>query len=175
MFKQAGIEIKHFNEEVEMYKQSTSRLNPVQNKITKEFLSTVYIVKDEKVLLTWNKKVSSFIPVGGHVEEGELPHECAIREAKEESGFDIEIISAREMQHSNLPQNFDMQVDVIKPDHHHINISYIGKIASGEMLKESDEQTELRWFSKEEIISHPQIFNNTKEKALKAIEFMKSF
>jgi dCTP deaminase len=146
----------------------------IKTKITREFLSTVYVVKDEKVLLTWNKKVNKFIPVGGHIENGELPHECAIREAKEESGFDIEILNAREMIHSNLPQNLDMQVDVIKPDHHHINISFIGKIKSGEMLKESDEQTELKWFSKEEIINHPEIFDNTREKALKAIEFMKT-
>jgi len=144
------------------------------NKITKEFLSTVYIVKNGKVLLTWNKKVNKFIPLGGHVDKGELPCECAIREAKEESGFDIEIINAREMQHSNLPQNLDIQLDIIKPDHHHINLSYIGKIIGGKMFKKSDEGTELRWFSAEEIINHPEIFDNTKEKALKVIELIKN-
>ena len=143
-------------------------------KITKEFLATVYVVQEDKVLLTWNKKVNGFVPVGGHVDEGELPQECAIREAKEESGFDVEIISARKMEHSNLPQNLDIQVDIIKPDHHHINISFIGKIVGGEMLSESDEQTALKWFSKEEIENNTQVFPNTREKCLLALDFIKN-
>ena len=143
------------------------------NKITKEFLSTVYIIENEKVLLTWNKKVKKFIPLGGHVDQNELPCECAIREAKEESGYDIKLIDLGNLKIKNLPQNLDIQLDIIKPDHHHINLSYIGKIKSGEMLEKSDEGTELKWFSIEEIINHPEIFDNTREKALKAIELIK--
>ena len=41
------------------------------------------------------------------------------------------------------------------------------------MHDKSDEGTELRWFSPEDIINHPDIFDNTKEKALKAIELVK--
>lgn len=143
-------------------------------KITREFLSTVYIVNNGKVLLTWNKKVNKFIPLGGHIDENELPCECAIREAKEESGYDIELIELGGLKIKNLPQNLDIQLDIIKPDHHHINLSYIGKIIGGEMLEESDEGTELKWFSSEEIINHPEIFENTKEKALKTIELVKN-
>ena len=140
----------------------------------REFLSTVYVVKDGKALLTFNKKVQKFIPVGGHIEENELPCQSAIREAKEESGYDIELIDLGELKIKNLPQNLDIQLDVIKPDHHHINISYIGKVIGGEMLKESDEGTALKWFSPEELKSLTEIFENTREKALKAIELTSS-
>ena len=143
------------------------------NKTTKEFLSTVYIIEEGKVLLTWNKKVNKFIPLGGHVDKDELPCDCAIREAKEESGYDIELIDLGNLKIKNLPQNLDIHLDIIKPDHHHINLSYIGKIVGGKMLDKSDEGTELRWFSPEDIINHPDIFDNTKEKALKAIELVK--
>lgn len=40
------------------------------------------------------------------------------------------------------------------------------------MLGESDEGTELKWFAPDEIINHLEILENTKEKALKAIELM---
>ena len=44
------------------------------------------------------------------------------------------------------------ELDIIEEDHHHINLSYIGKIIGGEMLSESDEGTELKWFSLSEIL-----------------------
>ncbi len=139
------------------------------SQITKEFLSTVYIVNENKVLLTWNKKVCRWIPLGGHIESNELPCDSVIREAKEESGFDIELIDLGNLKIKNLPQNFDIQLDIIKPDHHHINISYIGRIIGGSMKELSDEGTALKWFSPLEINMCNEIFSNTKEKALKSI------
>lgn len=138
----------------------------------REFISTVYVVRDKRVLLTFNKNINKFIPLGGHIEPNELPCSSVIREAKEESGFDIELIDLRGLENKNLAQNWDIQLDVIKPDHNHINLSYIGKVIGGEQLEKSDEGTELRWFSPEEIITSSEILKNTKEKALKAIEIM---
>lgn len=143
-----------------------------QIKPIREFLSTVYVVNEGKVLLTFNKKIMKFIPVGGHIDPNELPCDAAIREAKEESGYDIELVDTGDLKIRNLPQNLDIQLDIIKPDHHHINLSYVGKIIGGKMLNKSDEGTELKWFSAEEIMNHPQILDNTKEKCLKAIAMM---
>jgi 8-oxo-dGTP pyrophosphatase MutT (NUDIX family) len=137
----------------------------------REFLSTVYIVKDGKVLLTFNKNIRKFIPVGGHIDKNELPCESVIREAKEESGFDIELINPKAPNVRNLPPNFDIGLDIIKPDHHHINISYIGKIIGGNQLKKSDEDTELKWFSPEEL-KDLDTLDNIREAAIKAIEII---
>ncbi|MFH1308363.1 MAG: NUDIX domain-containing protein [archaeon] len=149
----------------------------------REFISTIYIIKEEKVLLIWNKKVGSFIPLGGHLEEDELPCEAAIREAKEESGFEIELINTEKKEITSptgakrvfLPQNFIIGLDVIKPDHHHINMGYVGKIINGQQLEKSDENTELRWFSKEEITNNSKIFDNVKLEAEKAIKLMEDY
>ena len=136
---------------------------------TREFLGTVYIVDGEKVLLTFNKKVQNYVPVGGHTDENELPCACAIREAKEESGYDIELIDGNDFGSSQIPQNFAIGLDEIKPDHHHINLAYVGKIIAGEELAESDEGTELKWFTKEELEQLEDLFENVKEGALKAL------
>lgn len=140
--------------------------------IKREFVATVFIVKDGKVLLTFNKKINKFIPLGGHIAENELPCESVIRESKEESGFDIELIDLGDLKNKNLPQNLDIQLDIIKPDHHHINLSYIGKVIGGEQLEKSDENTELKWFSPEELTKCEETLENIKEKALKAIEII---
>jgi ADP-ribose pyrophosphatase YjhB (NUDIX family) len=138
----------------------------------REFLSTVYIVKDGKVLLTFNKKVKKFVPLGGHIDENELPTDAAIREAKEKSGFDIELLNPRKYGRKEMIQNLDIGLDIIKPDHQHINISYIGRIIGGNQLKESDEETELRWFNAQDLLNSCEIFNNTRGSGLKAIEIV---
>ena len=143
----------------------------------REFISTVYVVNKNKVLLTFNKNVKKFIPLGGHIDPNELPCQAAIREAKEESGYEIELLDLdgkTSLEKTNLKQNFDIQLDKIGEDHHHINISYIGKIVGGEMRKESDEGTALKWFSKKELKNIEKIFENTREKALKALKLTKN-
>ena len=141
----------------------------------REFLGTVYIIDNGKVLLTFNKKVQNYVPLGGHVDENELPCECAVREAKEESGYDIELIDGNDFTSSKIPQNFSIGLDIIKPDHHHINIAYIGRIIGGEELDKSDEGTELRWFTKDESEQIEDLFEDVKEGGLKALQIFDKY
>jgi len=69
--------------------------------LTHKLATLCYIVyqntttgKDELLLLYRNKKVNDFhegkyIPPGGRFELGETPLECAIREIREETGYDL--------------------------------------------------------------------------------------
>jgi len=137
--------------------------------ITKEFVATVFIVKDRKVLMTWNKKVNNWIPLGGHVDANELPCDCAIREAKEESGLDVELISANnKLKTNNLIQPVQVKLDHIKEDHKHINLAYFGMVKGGECLKIDDEGKELRWFSREDL-DKENLIPNVKELAFEAL------
>lgn len=139
----------------------------------REFLSTVFIVKDNKALMTWNKKVKTWIPLGGHIEPNELPCDSVIREAKEESGLDIELVCPYDKSETgNLTQPVHIHLDDIKDDHKHINLIYFGVVKGGELLKESDERTPLKWFSQEEL-EKENLLPNIKEWALKAIGLLK--
>jgi cytidyltransferase-like protein len=145
------------------------KMNDEEIKPKRELLGTVYIVDGERVLLTWNKTISQFIPVGGHTDENELPCDCAVREAKEESGYDIKLIDGNDFKSHSIPQNFSIGLDIIKPDHHHINVAYAGKIVGGELMEESDEETELRWFTKEEL-ENENLLDSVKEAAFIALD-----
>lgn len=54
-----------------------------------------YIEKDDEVLMLYrNKKKNDinkgkWLGVGGHIEEGESPYECVVREIKEETGLEV--------------------------------------------------------------------------------------
>lgn len=141
--------------------------------ITREFISTVFVVKDGKVLMTWNKKVSNWIPIGGHIEANELPCDSVIREAKEESGLDIDLVSPSEKSETaNLVQPVHIHLDHIKEDHEHINLIYFAIVKGGECKKLDDEGKELKWFSKEEL-EKENLMPNVKEWAIKAVENVK--
>lgn len=143
-------------------------------KITREFLSTVFIVNNAKVLMTWNKKVNTWIPIGGHIEPNELPCNSVTREAKEESGLDIELVSPYDKSKTaNLIQPVHIHLDHIKEDHKHINLIYFGIVKGGQLLEESDEQTPLKWFSKEEL-EKGDLIPNIKEWAIEALSQLES-
>ncbi len=140
--------------------------------IIKEFISTVFVVKNNKVLMTWNNKINNWIPIGGHIESNELPCDSVIREAKEESGLDIEIISPlTNSENINISQPVHINLDHIKENHKHINLIYFGIIKNGVCFKIDDEGKELRWFTKEEL-ENKSLIPNVKEWATKALQHL---
>jgi len=143
--------------------------------IVREFISTVFVVDKHKVLLTWNNKVKNWIPIGGHIDPNELPHSSVIREAKEESGLDIEIVAPFDKaKTSNIIQPIHLNHDIIKPDHEHINLIYLGIVKGGECFEIDDEGKELRWFTKDELEKKDDMIPNVKEWAMEALDQLKS-
>jgi 8-oxo-dGTP pyrophosphatase MutT (NUDIX family) len=59
----------------------------------KHFTATAFVFDASmRVLLVFHKKIQTWLPPGGHMDPNETPEETAIREVKEETGLDIEIV-----------------------------------------------------------------------------------
>ncbi|MBT4937442.1 NUDIX domain-containing protein [Candidatus Peregrinibacteria bacterium] len=137
----------------------------------KHFTATALIIYNKKILLLKHKKLKSWLPPGGHLEENEMPHEGAKREAKEETGLDIEIISSRNI---NIPKSkFSQEIprphlclEEIIPEHkevaehRHIDFVFLAKAKNLKLLKSPEE--ELRWFDYAAIekLSSEEIFED---------------
>jgi len=61
--------------------------------IERHFTASGYIVHEGRTLLLWHKKLSMWLPPGGHCEPNEDPAQAACREAEEESGLAVEVIA----------------------------------------------------------------------------------
>jgi 8-oxo-dGTP pyrophosphatase MutT (NUDIX family) len=60
-----------------------------------DFTVAIFVVHDGKVLLIHHRKLDQWLPLGGHIELDEDPEQAALREAKEESGLDVELLGER--------------------------------------------------------------------------------
>lgn len=88
--------------------------------------------------------------IGGFLEYGEHPEKAVRREAREETGFDIEI-----------EKSLGIYMDSYGPEKYStLNICYIAKIVGGE-AKPGDDIEELKWFTADEL---PEVaFQNGKD------------
>ena len=123
------------------------------NKI-KEFVVEGYVIKDNSVLLVYHKKIGMWLPPGGHIEKHETPEEALVREIKEETGLEVEIINQvkpdKKFSVRLLYQPTHIQLEDIKGTHYHIDLIYLCRVKGGE-LHSNQEIEDLRFFDIEEI------------------------
>jgi ADP-ribose pyrophosphatase YjhB (NUDIX family) len=129
------------------------------------FTASVFVLNDDKILMLKQTRSKYWLLPGGHIEDGELPHEAVIREVKEETNLDIEVLQvadegARTQIVTPLPVPFAMRLMPCR-DKKDIDFLFTSKVVGGE-LKIDNESEEAKWFSKEEIINDPSVGPNTK-------------
>lgn len=126
-------------------------------------VATAYVIDNEKVLLIFHKKLKKWLPPGGHLEPNELPHEGALREVKEETGLDVELILQENVwvdrwNAKSLPRPYFCMLEEIparpeEPTHQHIDFVFVARPLNNVLLQNDEETLGLRWFSKEEILA----------------------
>lgn len=144
---------------------------------TRDITVSIIIVYKEKVLLHIHKKMDKWLPVGGHIEKNELPEEAALREVKEESGFDVILfdtdkqINMEDAKQLVCPAH--ILLEDIKQGHQHIDLVYYAKVNSFDVFPQGGESNDLKWFAAEEINKLANVPKNVKICALEAIELLK--
>jgi ADP-ribose pyrophosphatase YjhB (NUDIX family) len=140
------------------------------------FTATVYIIEDHSTLFIYHKKLRKWLPPGGHLHPNETPSEGALREAKEETGLEIELINQENVwierwNAKSIPRPYMCLLEEIpafgeQSAHRHIDMIYLAKPSGGCETLNRDETEGLRWFTleeMEELESDVEIFEETKE------------
>lgn len=148
-------------------------------KYNKSITATVYVINNRKVLLHQHKKYKTWFPLGGHIEEDEFPHEAAIREVKEESGFDVTLIETELAPEIDLarvkriPAPFCLLHEGIGGVENFFDFIYIAETTETEPHPEGDESKEFKWFSYEELQKY-DIKPHVKNTALAILDYYRS-
>ncbi|MDO8428754.1 MAG: NUDIX domain-containing protein [Candidatus Diapherotrites archaeon] len=152
------------------------------SKLVRHFTAGTFIVHQSKVLLILHRKLNKWLPPGGHVDENELPDQCALREAKEEVGLKIKLISFA----NHLPkkfkttkvlvQPFHVNVHQISKNHEHVGFVFFGKpIGKPKIKMNKKEIVKASWFSEKDLVKLKNLPDDVLFSANQAIEWLKWF
>ena len=124
-----------------------------------DFTVAIFVVHDGKILLIHHRKLDKWLPLGGHIELDEDPEQAALREAKEESGLDVELFGERPPTTSPgtralvAPRFLD--IHRINDTHEHIGMIYWARPQGGGDAPVAELATEehhdIRWCSASEL------------------------
>jgi len=124
-----------------------------------DFTVAIFVVRDGRILLIHHRKLDKWLPLGGHIELDEDPEQAALREAKEESGLDVELLGERPPTTSPgtraliAPRFLD--IHRIHDTHKHIGMIYWArpKRGGGAPAAElaAEEHHDIRWCSSTDL------------------------
>jgi len=153
-----------------------------------DFTVAIFVVHDAKILLIHHRKLDKWLPLGGHIELEEDPEQAALREAKEESGLDVELLGERPPTTSPgtralIGPRF-LDIHRISDTHEHIGMIYWARPKVGQRCRAASddpqvvptmlaaaEHHDIRWCSAADLDQlQPPMSSAVKWYCLKAIE-----
>lgn len=135
---------------------------------TRHFVATVYVVNDGATALHEHDRLEMWLPPGGHIERDEQPHETARREAREEIGLDVDLVTPQDDLSSETarsmpkPQHFlleDINVHDGAVGHQHMDFVYYGAVESRDITPAEGEASAdaWEWFTPADLREHAEM------------------
>ena len=120
-----------------------------------DFTVAIFVVHDAKVLVIHHRNLNRWLPLGGHIELDEDPEAAALREAKEESGLDVELLGERPPTtapgtRALIAPRF-LDIHHITDTHEHIGMIYWARPKQGTLTLAAAEHHDIRWCSSSEL------------------------
>jgi 8-oxo-dGTP pyrophosphatase MutT (NUDIX family) len=120
-----------------------------------DFTVAIFVVHNARVLVIHHRKLDKWLPLGGHIELDEDPEQAALREAREESGFEVELLGDRPPTTSPgtraliAPRFLD--IHRISATHEHIGMIYWARPKTGALTLAAAEHHDIRWCTVQEL------------------------
>jgi 8-oxo-dGTP pyrophosphatase MutT (NUDIX family) len=140
-----------------------------------DFTVAIFVVQGGRVLVIHHRKLDRWLPLGGHVELDEDPEQAALREAKEESGLDVELLGERPPTtgagtRALIAPRF-LDIHHITDTHEHIGMIYWARPRNGNLALSATEHHDIRWCSPGDLDQlRPPMSDAVKWYCRKAIE-----
>lgn len=142
------------------------------------FCSSACIVNgnNKTVLFVHHKKLNKWLFVGEHIEENEDPETAVLREVKEETNLDIQLLGERYPREDDFIRPFTLQRNIVKNEHIHIDLFYVALVKNLYDIKiNNNELLNYKWFTRAEILNNNiDTFSEKKKMALEALDYVEN-
>ena len=130
----------------------------------RHFTATGFVINGDATLLHWHHRVQAWLPPGGHIEPNEDPVQAVLREVKEETGLDVQIIPTQPTpETSNLDQvaaprtiQIEDVYDQKVGKHQHIDLIYFTHIPGIDRPNAPDGWV---WFTHDDLSNSRAVIN----------------
>ena len=114
-----------------------------------DFTVAIFVVHEGRVLLIHHRQLNQWLPLGGHIELDEDPEAAALREAREESGLEVELVGERPPTtgpgtRALIAPRF-LDIHRINRTHEHIGMIYWARPRAGNVTLAAAEHHGIRW------------------------------
>jgi 8-oxo-dGTP pyrophosphatase MutT (NUDIX family) len=114
-----------------------------------DFTVAIFVVHETKVLVIHHRALDRWLPLGGHIELDEDPEQAALREAREESGLEVQLVGDRPPTtgpgtRALIAPRF-LDIHRISGTHEHIGMIYWARPRNGTVTLAPSEHHEIRW------------------------------
>jgi 8-oxo-dGTP pyrophosphatase MutT (NUDIX family) len=120
-----------------------------------DFTVAIFVVRDGRILLIHHRRLNQWLPLGGHIELDEDPEQAALREAREESGLEVELLGERPPTtgpgtRALIAPRF-LDIHRISDTHEHIGMIYWARPKQGPLALAVEEHHDIRWCRADEL------------------------
>jgi len=141
----------------------------MREEIERHHTATTYIVVENSTLLLWHTSLRMWLPPGGHCEKNEHPVETAIREAKEETGFNVQILEQPPLLRCEKPKSIEPPRVILledierkdQPFHQHIDHVYFSKPIGKIVLSSSIPHGICEWVNLKQLTNQLSLVEPT--------------
>lgn len=114
-----------------------------------DFTVALFVVDAGRVLMVLHRRLGKWLPLGGHIELDEDPEQAALREGREESGLELELLGERPPTtgpgtRALIAPRF-LDIHRISATHEHIGMIYFARVRGGTLRLAEEEHHDIRW------------------------------
>lgn len=124
----------------------------------RHFTATAFVVRRGKTLLHWHRKLQQWMPPGGHLLPDEDPATGALREVREETGIEAELLPLTATFPFSYPRQLPPPYIILVEEsaeadepHQHIDLIYFCRSRDGETARPPSADDVLTWVSEDQL------------------------